>query len=245
MRPCWSRRWSIRARPAHGRNPSWRPVSWSALAGPELVLVETGNILRRLERAGDVSRLEATTAYRDRLRLDLALFPFAPFAERIWELRSNLTGYDAWHVAVVEALDCPLVTPGLKLGRATGPRCDIVVPPRRSAATRQSPAGGSAGVARSGYIVPCPVSCIASRRNLHTPCIPRHRLVLRIQSPFRRAPTTARGTLAACRSSSPVVRKTHTCRSARRALYSWSGRALSQEIHATFGFRLQVPSPKP
>ena len=45
----------------------------------------------------------------------------------------------------------------------------------------------------------------------------------------------AKGALAACGSSSPVVRKTHTCRSARRALYSWGGRALSQEIYATFG----------
>ena len=88
------------------------------LAGPELVLVETGNILRRLERAGEISRLEATTAYRDLLRLDLTLFPFAPFAERIWELRSNLTGYDAWYVAVAEVLDCPLITLDLKLGRA-------------------------------------------------------------------------------------------------------------------------------
>jgi len=111
-------------------------VAAHTLAGPELVLVETGNILRRLERAGDISRLEATTAYRDLLRLDLTLFPFAPFAERIWELRSNLTGYDAWYVAVAEALDCPLITLDLKLGRAAGPRCDVVVPPRRSAATR-------------------------------------------------------------------------------------------------------------
>lgn len=111
-------------------------VAAHTLAGPELVLVETGNILRRLERAGDISRLEATTAYRDLLRLDLTLFPFAPFAERIWELRSNLTGYDAWYVAVAEALDCPLITLDLKIGRAAGPRCDVVVPPRRSAATR-------------------------------------------------------------------------------------------------------------
>ena len=111
-------------------------VAAHTLAGPELVLVETGNILRWLERAGDISRLEATTAYRDLLRLDLTLFPFAPFAERIWELRSNLTGYDAWHVAVAEALDCPFITLDLKLGRAAGPRCGVVVPPRRSAATR-------------------------------------------------------------------------------------------------------------
>ena len=45
----------------------------------------------------------------------------------------------------------------------------------------------------------------------------------------------AKGALAACGSSSPVVRKTHTCRSPQRALYSWGGRALSQEIYATFG----------
>ena len=82
-------------------------VAANSLAGPELVLVETGNILRRLERAGDISRLEATTAYRDLLRLDLTLFPFAPFAERIWELRSNLTGYDAWYVAVRQGTQAP------------------------------------------------------------------------------------------------------------------------------------------
>jgi len=105
-------------------------VAAHTLAGPELVLVETGNILRRLERAGDISRLEATTAYRDLLRLDLTLFPFAPFAERIWELRSNLTGYDAWYVALAEALDCPLMTLDRRLSRASGPRCDIIAPSR-------------------------------------------------------------------------------------------------------------------
>ncbi len=118
-----------------GRVGTWAEdvVSDAPLAGPELVLVETSNILRRLERAGEISRLEATSAYRDLLRLDLTLFPFAPFAERIWELRSNLTSYDAWYVALAEALGCPLVTLDAKLGRATGPRCEIIVPPRPQA----------------------------------------------------------------------------------------------------------------
>ena len=40
-------------------------VADNSLAGPELVLVETSNILRRLERAGEISRLEATTGFRD------------------------------------------------------------------------------------------------------------------------------------------------------------------------------------
>ena len=114
-----------------GRTGTWAEtvISQSPLAGPELVLAETSNILRRLELAGEISRLEAANAYRDLLRLELTLFPFAPFSERIWELRSNLTSYDAWYVALAEALGCGLVTLDAKLGRATGPRCEIIVPP--------------------------------------------------------------------------------------------------------------------
>ena len=101
------------------------------LAGPELVLVEASNILRRLERAGHISRLEATSAHRDLLRLDLELFPFTPFAERVWSLRGNLTSYDAWYVALAEGLDCPLVTLDRKLSRTSGPTCEVITPPRR------------------------------------------------------------------------------------------------------------------
>jgi len=97
--------------------------------GPELVLPEATNILRRLERAGRISRLEATSSHRDLLRLDATLFPFAPFAERVWALRGNLTSYDAWYVALAEALGCPFATLDRKLGRANGPRCEIILPP--------------------------------------------------------------------------------------------------------------------
>lgn len=100
------------------------------LAGPELALVEASNILRRLEQTGEISRLEATSAHRDLLRLALELFPFAPFAERVWALRTNLTSYDAWYVALAEALDCPLMTLDRRLSRASGPRCDIIAPSR-------------------------------------------------------------------------------------------------------------------
>ena len=101
------------------------------LAGPELVLAEATNILRRLELAGEISRSEATGAHRDLLRLDLELFPFAPYAARIWALRANLTSYDAWYVALAEALDCRLATLDRKLCRASGPACEIVGPPPR------------------------------------------------------------------------------------------------------------------
>ncbi len=114
-----------------GREGKWveSAVAEGSLAGPELVLAEASNILRRLERAGEISRLEANSAHRDLLRLDLELFPFSPFADRVWALRSNLTSYDAWYVALAEALDCPLVTIDRKLSHASVPTCEIIVPP--------------------------------------------------------------------------------------------------------------------
>ena len=100
------------------------------LAGPELAMVEASNILRRLERREQISRLKATSAHKDLLRLEIELFPFAPFAERVWALRGNLTSYDAWYVALAEALNCPLATLDRRLSRARGPVCEVVVPPR-------------------------------------------------------------------------------------------------------------------
>ena len=93
-------------------------------------MVEVSNILRRLEQRAEISRIEATTAHINLLRLEVELFPFAPFAERIWALRGNLTSYDAWYVAVAEALDCPLLTLDRRLSRASGPTCEIITPPR-------------------------------------------------------------------------------------------------------------------
>ena len=115
-----------------GREGKWAEtvIAEGYLAGPELALAEVSNVLRRLERSGQISRLEATSAHDDLLRLDIELFPFAPFAERVWTLRGNLTSYDAWYVAVAEALDCPLVTLDRKLNRASGPTCEVLVPPR-------------------------------------------------------------------------------------------------------------------
>lgn len=99
-----------------------------ALAGPELVLAEATNVLRRLERIGQISEFEATSAARDLLTLSIDLFPFSPFSSRIWALRHNLTSYDAWYVAVAEALDCRLATLDQKLSRAKGLTCEIITP---------------------------------------------------------------------------------------------------------------------
>lgn len=98
------------------------------LLAPDLVLVEATNILRRLERAGSLTRLEAGAAAADLSSIELELIPFAPCAARIWELRHNLTSYDAWCVAGAEMFGLPLATLDRPLSRASGPRCRFHVP---------------------------------------------------------------------------------------------------------------------
>jgi predicted nucleic acid-binding protein len=49
-----------------------------------------------------------------------------PFAERIWELRHAITSYDAWYVAIAEALRLPLATLDKRLARARGPKCEFL-----------------------------------------------------------------------------------------------------------------------
>ena len=60
----------------------------------------------------------------------MELFPYASFAERIWALRQNVTCYDAWYVAVAEALSAPLATLDNRLAKASGPRCQFLTAPR-------------------------------------------------------------------------------------------------------------------
>lgn len=116
-----------------GREGAWAEevVRQGELVAPDLALVETTNILRRLEAAGQLERGEAGAAARDLLHLDLDLVPFAPFADRVWELRHKLTSYDAWYVAAAEELDLPMATLDHRLAAATGPRCRFLLPPSR------------------------------------------------------------------------------------------------------------------
>jgi predicted nucleic acid-binding protein len=98
------------------------------LAAPHLMPVEAANILRRAALAGDVNDDLATLAHADLVALQVELFPYEVFADRIWALRRNLTAYDAWYVALAEALDAPVATLDRRLGRAPGPRCEFVSP---------------------------------------------------------------------------------------------------------------------
>jgi predicted nucleic acid-binding protein len=103
-------------------------IASEVLVAPELMMVETTNILRRLELANEISPIESGLAQKDLMQLDVQVFPFHPFAERIWALRNNVTSYDAWYVALAEALDCPLATLDRKLTKASGVKCAFAVP---------------------------------------------------------------------------------------------------------------------
>ena len=98
------------------------------LVAPHLAQVEATNILRRLERARLLTKPEATSAQRDLVELDLILMPFAPFAERVWELRGQVTSYDAWYIAVAEALDLPLATLDRRMSRTKAVTCRFLLP---------------------------------------------------------------------------------------------------------------------
>jgi len=101
-----------------------------SLHAPELALAEATNILRRLEASKRISHAEADAAFYDLMQLHIEPFSFDPFADRIWELHYAVTSYDAWYVALAEALNLPLATLDRRLSKATGPRCDFLLPGR-------------------------------------------------------------------------------------------------------------------
>jgi predicted nucleic acid-binding protein len=100
------------------------------LSAPHLMPVEVTNILRRAAAKGEITQDVAAMAHADLLDLRVELFPYAPFASRVWELRGNVTSYDAWYIALAESLGSSVATLDRRMAKAPGPRCDFDTPPR-------------------------------------------------------------------------------------------------------------------
>ena len=97
------------------------------LAAPALVDLEVLSVVRRAVRSGRLSERRARQALDDLVALPLRRTPHLPLVGRIWELRDNLTSYDAAYVALAEALGTELLTADETLSRAPGIRCGVVI----------------------------------------------------------------------------------------------------------------------
>lgn len=95
------------------------------LAAPDLIDVETTAVLRRRWLAGTVTDERFEQAIEDLADIPLARFPTLGLVRRAFELRANVTAYDACYVALAEALDWPLWTVDRRLTHASGPRCTM------------------------------------------------------------------------------------------------------------------------
>jgi predicted nucleic acid-binding protein len=97
------------------------------LAAPHLVDAEVLHTLNRQTRRGVIDTGGAERAWRTWRQLGLRRFPVVGMLDRMWELRHNVTSYDAGYIALAEELDCPLVTADARLANASGPRCTFTV----------------------------------------------------------------------------------------------------------------------
>lgn len=110
---------------ADGRRARHEVRSAGELSAPDLVDVETLAVLRKRWLAGAISERRFATALDDLDAIDLDRYPSLPLVRCGFDLRANVTAYDAMYVALAEALRCELLTGDRRLAAATGPRCAV------------------------------------------------------------------------------------------------------------------------
>jgi len=98
-----------------------------SLHAPHLIDVEVAQTLRRYVTTGQLASMRGREALEDLGELPLRRYPHAPLLPRVWELRSNLTAYDATYIALAEEIGAPLLTADRRLASAPGNRARIEV----------------------------------------------------------------------------------------------------------------------
>ncbi len=107
-----------------------RLLSGDQVHAPHLVDSEVASGLRRRVAAGQLTSDDGWAALDVWRHLAVTRYAVHTLLDRVWQLRDNLSGYDAGYVALAEALDCSLLTADRRLSRAPGIRCPVTVVPR-------------------------------------------------------------------------------------------------------------------
>jgi predicted nucleic acid-binding protein len=110
--------------------PARRALTSEQLHAPHLIDIEVASGLRRRVAAQQLEADDGWTALDAMRRLGMTRYPVFSLLDRVWELRDNLSVYDASYVALAELLDCNLLTADTRLSRAPGVRCPIMVVPQ-------------------------------------------------------------------------------------------------------------------
>jgi len=113
-----------------GPDGQWvtQTVESGEIAAPALITYETANVIRKHELAGQISPDQSAQAHADLLDLAIELWPYDLLAARAWELRTNLSIYDATYVALAEITNLTLITLDKRLAKAPGTKCRISTP---------------------------------------------------------------------------------------------------------------------
>ena len=101
------------------------------VVAPELMTIEVAHIMRKTVLNDELTEAQAAEFISDLPFLVDTFVPHAPLLQRVWELRNNLTSYDATYVALAEALGAPLATLDKRLSQAPGPTCPFLSPPEK------------------------------------------------------------------------------------------------------------------
>ncbi len=95
------------------------------LHAPHLIDVEVAQVIRRYAADEEIEGERGSAALDDLAAFPMRRYPHDVLLPRVWELRNNLTAYDAVYVALAEALDSPLLTRDRRLAAAAGHRASI------------------------------------------------------------------------------------------------------------------------
>ena len=98
---------------------------YDTLHAPHLLDIEVAQVLRRYVREKTLTAERGQEALQDLRALPLNRYPHDFLIPRIWELRTNLTAYDAVYVALTEALGAVLLTRDSRIASAPGHNADI------------------------------------------------------------------------------------------------------------------------